>query len=205
MTAGPGQPHTTQAARLAVLLSGGGRTMVNLADAIDRGELNARIGLVIGSKECPGVQRARDRGFVTEVIPGVIPAAELEQLLRRERIAWVVLAGYLKMLEVPAAYEGRVVNIHPALLPRHGGKGMYGHHVHEAVLAAGDAESGCTVHLVNAEYDRGPIVLQRRCPVQPGDTPDTLAARVFEQECLAYPEALRQLFDRDGVEPPKGA
>ena len=100
--------------------------MVNPADAVDRGDLNARIGLVIGSKQCPGVQLARDRGFVTEVLPGVIPAAELEQLLRRERIAWVVLAGYLKMLELPPAFEGRVVTIHPALLPRHGRKGMYG-------------------------------------------------------------------------------
>lgn len=190
--------------RLGVLLSGGGRTLLNLADEIDAGRLDARIGLVIASRECLGAQRARERGLAVEVIPGVIPADSLEHLLRRERIAWVVLAGYLKLVDVPAAYQGRVVNIHPALLPRHGGLGMYGHHVHEAVLASGDSESGCTVHLVDDEYDRGETVLQLRCPVLPGDTPDTLAARVFEQECAAYPAALRRLFAERGTEMPAG-
>jgi phosphoribosylglycinamide formyltransferase-1 len=103
----------------------------------------------------------------------------------------VLLAGWLQLLRIPAMYEGRVMNIHPALLPKFGGKGMWGHHVHEAVLAAGERESGCTVHLVNNEYDAGPVVLQRACPVLPGDTPDTLAARVFEEEKLAYPDAVR--------------
>ncbi|MCC7388518.1 MAG: phosphoribosylglycinamide formyltransferase [Phycisphaerales bacterium] len=197
----PGAPAR---ARLAVLLSGGGRTLLNLADQIDAGALDAQIALVIASKDCAGADRARARGFAVEVIPGTIPAPRLEQALRAERIAWVVLAGYLKLVEVPRAYAGRVVNIHPALLPRHGGKGMYGHHVHQAVLDAGDHESGCTVHLVDAEYDHGRTVLQRRCPVLPGDTPDTLAARVFEQECAAYPEALRQLFAESGTAPPAG-
>ncbi len=89
-----------------------------------------------------------------------------------------------------------MVNIHPALLPDFGGPGMYGHRVHEAVLASGKKESGCTVHLCDSAYDRGPIVLQRRVPVLPGDTPDTLAARVFGAECEAYPEALRCLFEK---------
>jgi phosphoribosylglycinamide formyltransferase-1 len=88
------------------------------------------------------------------------------------------------------------VNIHPALLPDFGGPGMYGHHVHEAVLASGCSSSGCTVHLCDPEYDRGPIVLQKSCPVLPGDTADTLAARVFDLECEAYPEALELLFAR---------
>lgn len=191
-----------QPARLAVLLSGGGRTLLNLADQIDAGRLDAEVALVIASRECAGAERARARGFPVEVVPGVIPATQLEHHLRRARIAWVVLAGYLKLVHVPPAYAGRVVNIHPALLPRHGGRGLYGHRVHEAVLAAGDAESGCTVHLVDAEYDHGPTVLQRRCPVLPGDTPDSLAARVFEQECLAYPEALRNLFREAGTQAP---
>jgi folate-dependent phosphoribosylglycinamide formyltransferase PurN len=185
-----------------VLLSGSGRTLLNLADEIDAGRLDARIALVIASRECPGAQRARDRGFAVEILPGVIPAAQLEPLLRRERIHWVVLAGYLKFIHVPQAFAGRVVNIHPALLPRHGGKGMFGHHVHQAVLDAGDAESGCTVHLVDDQYDHGATILQRRCPVLPTDTPDTLAARVFEQECLAYPEALRQLLASAPTPPP---
>ena len=191
-------------ARLAVLLSGGGRTLLNLLDEIDAGRLAAEVRLVIASKECPGAERARARGLPVEVTPGVIPGERLEQALRRERIAWVVLAGYLKFVHVPQAFAGRVVNIHPALLPRHGGKGMFGHRVHQAVLAAGETESGCTVHLVDDQYDHGATILQRRCPVLPNDTPDTLAARVFEQECFAYPEALRQLIASQGNDLPAG-
>lgn len=197
-------PPARGPAPLAVLLSGGGRTLLNLADEIDAGRLDARIALVIASRECPGAERARARGFRTEIIPGVIPAPALEQRLRDSRIAWVVLAGYLKLVDVPPAYAGRVVNIHPALLPRHGGAGMYGERVHSAVLAAGDPESGCTVHLVDEQFDHGPTILQRRCPVIPGDTPETLAARVFEQERLAYPEALRTLLARPGAHEPPG-
>jgi phosphoribosylglycinamide formyltransferase-1 len=185
-----------------VLLSGSGRTLLNLLDEIDAGRLDAEVALVIASRECLGAQRARERGLHVEVIPGVIPAADLQHRLAAARIAWVVLAGYLKYVNVPPAYVGRVVNIHPALLPRHGGYNMYGDRVHEAVLAAGDHESGCTVHVVDEHFDQGPIILQRSCPVLPGDTPDTLGARVFEQECIAYPEALRLLFAERGTEAP---
>lgn len=182
-------------ARLAGLISGGGRTLLNILDHIDSGSLSATVPLVIASKECAGAQRCRDRGLHVEVIPGRIPAPLLQSLLDHHRIDWVVLAGYLKLIDIPHAYEGRVVNIHPALLPRHGGPGMYGHFVHEAVLKSGDSESGCTVHLCDARYDSGPTLLQKRCPVLPGDTPDTLAARVFECELQAYPLALRGLID----------
>jgi folate-dependent phosphoribosylglycinamide formyltransferase PurN len=185
-----------------VLLSGSGRTLLNLLDEINAGRLDAEVALVIASRECLGAQRARERGLHVEVIPGVIPAADLQHRLAGARIAWVVLAGYLKYVNVPPAYVGRVVNIHPALLPRHGGHNMYGDRVHEAVLAAGDHVSGCTVHVVDEHFDQGPIILQRRCPVLPGDTPDTLGARVFEQECIAYPEALRLLFAERGTEAP---
>jgi phosphoribosylglycinamide formyltransferase-1 len=119
-----------------------------------------------------------------------------------------VLAGYLKLVNIPPGYERRVVNIHPALLPGFGGAGMYGHRVHEAVLASGDGESGCTVHFCDEVFDRGPIILQKRCPVLPGDTPDMLAARVFDLECRAYPEALQLLFSRVvpvGARPAEGA
>ncbi|MDQ7014265.1 MAG: phosphoribosylglycinamide formyltransferase [Planctomycetota bacterium] len=184
----------TEPARLAVLLSGGGRTMLNLLDEINAGRLDAEIVLVIASRECPGAARARERGIPVEIIPGRIAAQTLQQRLESSRIAWGVLAGYLQLVDVPPAYAGRMVNIHPALLPRHGGPGMFGNRVHRAVLDAGETETGCTVHLVDAEYDQGKTLLQRRCPVLPGDTPDTLAARVFEQECLAYPEALRALL-----------
>jgi phosphoribosylglycinamide formyltransferase 1 len=102
-----------------------------------------------------------------------------------------LMAGFLSLWEIPQDWRGRVMNIHPALLPKFGGQGMHGEHVHAAVLAAGEKESGCTVHFADNTYDTGPIIVQRRVPVLPGDTPDTLAARVFEQECLAYPEAIR--------------
>lgn len=193
MTDSTAQPSQSRP-RLAVLLSGGGRTMLNLLDEIEAGRLLAEVALVIASRPCKGAEHARQRNIPTKLIPGRIPATTLQQEFERSRIAWGVLAGYLQLVDVPPAYAGRVVNIHPALLPRHGGPGMYGHHVHQAVLDAGDTESGCTVHLVDAEYDRGTTLLQRRCPVLPDDTPDTLAARVFEQECIAYPEALRSLL-----------
>ncbi|MCC6660064.1 MAG: phosphoribosylglycinamide formyltransferase [Phycisphaerales bacterium] len=182
--------------RLAVLLSGSGRTLVNLLDHIDSGALKAAIPLVIASRECVGAQRARDRGVpAVLVVPGTIPAATLATVLDEHRIDWVVLAGYLKLVEIPPAYRGLVVNIHPALLPDFGGPGMHGRHVHEAVLAARRTQSGCTVHLCDEVYDRGRVILQKRCPVLPDDTPETLAARVFELEKAAYPEALARLLE----------
>lgn len=184
-------------ARLAVMLSGSGRTLLNLLDAITRGELPATIALVIASRQCPGADHARNAGIDTLIIPGDIPANQLEALLDQYRIDWVVLAGYLRKVSIPPPYAGRVVNIHPALLPHFGGPGMYGHHVHQAVLASGAHESGCTVHLCDDVYDHGPIVLQRRCPVLQGDTVETLASRVFALECEAYPEALRNLIAAD--------
>lgn len=184
----------TSPARLAVYLSGGGRTLLNLHDEILAGRLPAEIAVVVASKQCAGAERSRARGLPTLVVTGSIAAADNAELLRDYRVDWVVLAGYLKLFHIPPGFEGRVVNIHPALLPQYGGPGMYGHHVHEAVIAAGETESGCTVHLCDGEYDRGRIVLQRRCPVRPSDTPDSLAARVFELEKAVYPEALGLLL-----------
>ena len=180
--------------RLAVMISGGGRTLLNLLDRIAKGDLQAQVALVIASSECAGAEKSRAAGLPTLVIPGRIPAQKLETVLREHRIDWVVLAGYLKLVDIPPAFNGRVVNIHPALLPKHGGPGLYGHFVHEAVLKAGDKVSGCTVHLCDSRYDTGPIVLQREVPVLPGDTPDSLAARVFEAEREAFPQALRKLL-----------
>lgn len=182
-------------ANLVVLLSGGGRTLLNLQDRIDDASLNARVSLAIASRPCAGVDRARARGLKTTIIPGRIPRDTLAKLLDDAHADLVVLAGYLQLIEVPEQYRGKIINIHPALLPAFGGPGMFGHHVHEAVLKSGATESGCTVHLVDDRYDSGRILLQRRCPVLPGDTPDTLAARVFEQECLAYPAAIAELLN----------
>ncbi len=124
--------------------------------------------------------------------------ARLLHVLQDAEIDYICLAGFMFLLpeEVVRKYEGRVLNIHPALLPKYGGKGMYGSHVHEAVLAAGDSESGCSVHLVNEVYDEGETVLQKRCPVLPDDTPETLADRVLDLEHEAYPEALKMVVER---------
>lgn len=181
-------------ARLAILISGGGRTLANLHDLISRGDLPATIPLVIASRDCPGAALARGRNLHVEIIPGEIPRDQLASTLDAHKVDLVLLAGYLKKLHIPKPYLGRVLNVHPALLPKFGGPGMFGRRVHEAVLAAGERESGCTVHFCDDEFDTGPIILQRKCPVLPTDTPETLAARVFEEERLAYPEAIRQLI-----------
>jgi formyltetrahydrofolate-dependent phosphoribosylglycinamide formyltransferase len=184
--------------RLGVLISGGGRTMINLLDCIRRSELNAEITVVISSlSTVAGVERARKAGLPVKIIrrkdhPDIDAfSARIEEELMAAGVDLVVQGGWLCLWKIPPQYENRVMNIHPALLPSFGGKGMWGHHVHEAVLAAGCKVSGCTVHFATNEYDRGPIIVQRTCPVQDDDTPDTLAERVFEQECLAYPQAVR--------------
>lgn len=202
MTSPSPPSSTSQAApaRLAVLLSGSGRTLVNLLDHIRAAKLSATIPLVIASRECVGAQRARSADIPLHVIPGDIPADELSRLLADYQIDLVALAGYLRLVNVPSAYRGRIVNIHPALLPAFGGKGMYGDRVHAAVIASRAKQSGCTVHVVDDVYDQGPILLQKTCPVLPNDDPHTLAARVFGLECEAYPEALQHLIRR-GVQP----
>ena len=192
--------HLDQPLRLGVLLSGGGRTLLNLQDEIDADRLPAEVSVVIASRDCAGVKRARTRGLRTEVVPyrqyGPDRLAEysgrIAEILDAAGVELVCLAGFLSKFIVPDRYAGRVLNIHPALLPKFGGRGMFGHHVHEAVLASGETESGCTVHEVTNDYDAGPIVLQRKVPVLQGDTPETLAERLFRQECVAYPEAIRK-------------
>jgi phosphoribosylglycinamide formyltransferase-1 len=180
--------------------------MVNLAEAIAAGELDAEIALVISSrKAAKGIERARELGLPVEVFrPQDHDSREafLEAQTARMRAAepdLVVMAGYLLHYPVPEGFEGRILNIHPSLLPAYGGQGMYGEHVHRAVLAAGESESGCTVHVVDDVFDHGPMVLQTRVPVEPGDSPDSLAARVFDAECRTYPTAIRKhgeaLFD----------
>jgi formyltetrahydrofolate-dependent phosphoribosylglycinamide formyltransferase len=183
--------------RLGVLLSGGGRSLQYIHDEIQAGSLCATIALVISSH--PGVfglTRAEGLGLETLMIDGKTTPAEefsrrIADALRRARVDLVCMAGFLCHWRIPAEFENRVMNIHPALLPEFGGRGYYGHHVHEAVLAAGRKVSGCTVHFADNEYDHGPIILQRTVPVLPDDTADSLAARVFEQEKRAYPEAIR--------------
>jgi len=184
---------------IVTTLSGGGRTVLNLLDRIEQGRLDARILLAIANRTCAGIERLAARGLEVDLVPWTKEttpedfAARVCPRIEATGARLVCHCGFLRMLRIPEAWKNRVMNIHPALLPAYGGKGMYGARVHAAVLAAGEKQSGCTVHFSNNEYDAGPIIVQRRVPVLPEDTPESLAARVFEQECEAYPEAV-QLF-----------
>ena len=186
---------TSSPIKLAVLISGGGRTLVNLQERIDAGELDATIEIVVSSRsDVRGVERSRALGLPTLVLEAKSLGNDTFQSSLADAVDGVDLvcmAGFLSMWTISDAWYGRVINIHPALLPEFGGQGMYGRRVHEAVLESGKKQSGCTVHFCDNEYDNGPILLQRKVDVLPGDTPDTLASRVFEQECIAYPEAIR--------------
>ena len=195
--------------RLAVLASGGGRSLENLADKIGAGELDADLALVlVNTPDAGAIARAQrlrlelavvdHRSFAT---PSEFSAAVFREIEARQ-IDLVVLAGFLRLLLIPESWRGRVINIHPALLPKFGGKGYYGDRVHAAVLAAGEDVTGCTVHYVTNEYDAGPPLLQRRVPVKPGDDVHTLAARVFEEEKAALPEAIALHFADPRRAPP---
>jgi phosphoribosylglycinamide formyltransferase 1 len=184
--------------RIAVLASGGGTTLQNLLDRIADGRLRAEVAVVISNNaDAIALERAR-RGRIPAFVVDRKEAGSREVFSRRifdhcrqARADLVCLAGFLQLIDVPDDFLGRVMNIHPALIPAFCGKGYYGHHVHEAVLAYGAKVSGCTVHFADNEYDQGPIILQRTVPVLEDDTPDRLALRVFGQECEAYPEAIR--------------
>jgi len=168
---------------------------LNLHQRIEDRSLRAVIATVVSSREdVAGVERSREAGLPTLVIErrGLTPDAFQRELTQAVAGADLVcMAGFLSLWRIPDEFYGKVINIHPALLPEFGGAEMYGRRVHEAVLAAGKTISGCTVHFCDNQYDHGPIILQRTVPVLPDDTADALAGRVFEQECIAYPEAIR--------------
>lgn len=191
-------PSTEGALRLGCLISGGGRTVLNLAEALERDSIPADIRVVIAHREAvAGVRRCREAGLPVTIVPlggsDESPDAvsdRVDQALEKAGVDMVCLAGYLRHFRVGSRWQDRVINIHPSLLPRHGGPGMYGSRVHAAVIEAGDAVSGCTVHAVDEIYDHGAVIHQRECPVLPGDDIDSLAARVFAEECLAFPEVI---------------
>ncbi|MHC4242906.1 MAG: phosphoribosylglycinamide formyltransferase [Planctomycetota bacterium] len=183
--------------RLGVLISGGGTTLINILEYIKQGKLNAEVGIVISSRSTvAGVERAKNAGLDVRIIrrkdhPDIDEFSKcIEAELVAVNVDLVIQGGWLCLWKIPDRYENRVMNIHPALLPSFGGQGMWGHHVHEAVLKSGCKISGCTVHFCTNEYDKGPIIVQRSCQVRDDDTLETLAARVFEQECIAYPQAI---------------
>ncbi len=184
--------------KIAVLLSGSGRTLENLLQCRDAGDLPADIPVVISSRsQNRGVEIARAAGIETHVLTRKQAPARAErtqrtlEILARHDIDLIVMAGYLLQLDILPEWEGRIINIHPSLLPLFGGRGMYGNNVHAAVLESGMKVTGCTVHFVIQEYDAGPIILQRCIPVEDDDTVESLAARVFALECRLYPEAIR--------------
>jgi formyltetrahydrofolate-dependent phosphoribosylglycinamide formyltransferase len=184
--------------RLGVLISGGGTTLMNILEYIKKGKLNAQVAVVISSRSTvAGVEKAKNAGLDVRIIrkkdlPDIDEFSKrIEEELVAANVDLVIQGGWLCLWKIPSRYENRVMNIHPALLPSFGGQGMWSHHVHEAVLKAGCKVSGCTVHFCTNEYDKGPIIVQRACEVKDNDTPDTLAARVFEQECIAYPKAIK--------------
>lgn len=188
----------THPIRIAVLLSKSGTSLQNLIDRINDGRLNAQIVAVISNNaEAFGLQRARQAKIPAFSVSRkeCASVAEFSQRVfdhcRAAKAELVCLAGFLQLIEVPGDFQGRTMNIHPALVPAFSGKGFYGHHVHEAALAMGVKVSGCTVHFVDNEYDHGPIILQRTVEVHDDDEPKNLAARVFDAECEAYPEAIR--------------
>ncbi len=191
--------------RVAVLVSGGGSNLQALLDAQKAGQLpEAEIVLVVSSRAgVQALERAKNFGVPSLVLePRQFADDEtfqktLEAELVKARTDVVCLAGYLRKLgtNLISRYRGKILNIHPALLPKFGGPGMYGHRVHEAVLAAGEKESGCTVHIVDEEFDHGPVLAQTRVPVMPGDTADQLAARILEEEHRLYPGVLRKFTE----------
>lgn len=186
--------------RLAVLISGGGTTLTNLVSRINAGTLDAQVPLVVASRpDCGGIQRAKDADIPCQVVTrkqfdSVQAFSDrIFSLCREAQVDLVVCGGFLALIRIPQDFLGRVINIHPSLIPAFCGKGFHGHHVHEAVIKRGARVSGCTVHFVDDEYDHGPIIVQKTVAVEDTDTADTLAARVFAAECDALPEAI-QLF-----------
>lgn len=187
---------------LGVLLSGSGTTLQNFLDRIEIGELDATVCCVIASRPgIAGIDKAERAGIPHHLVPRRehpdTPSfsAAVTAVLERYEPDLVLLAGFLSLWHIPPAFAGKVMNIHPALIPSFSGKGYYGMRVHRAAIDAGVKLSGVTVHFADNVYDHGPIILQRAVPVLEQDTPETLQARVFAEECEAYPEAVRLFLE----------
>ena len=200
-------PLPTKPLRLAVLISGSGRTLANLLERSAAGSLAATVDLVLANRDLiGGLEIAAAAGVPTVVLPRAgQPLADWSNAvfdrIRDAGVDLVVMAGFLQLLEIPPDFTGRVINIHPSLLPAFGGKGFYGEHVHRAVLKRGCTVSGCTVHFVDNEYDHGRIILQQAVPVLPEDDHERLAVRVFKAECDTLPAAINQLAALTKLEP----
>ena len=188
--------------RIVVLISGGGTTLRNLIEKIAAGTLRAEISAVISSSsDAKGLHFAAAANIPAQIVDlkSFSSVADFSRAVfdhcRSAKANLVVMGGWLKLLNIPDDFAQRVINIHPALIPSFCGKGMYGPRVHDAVLASGAKVSGCTVHFVDNEYDHGPIIAQRAVPVLEGDTPSSLAARVFAVECELYPQIINWIAE----------
>ncbi|MBR5001525.1 MAG: phosphoribosylglycinamide formyltransferase [Firmicutes bacterium] len=191
---------------MSVLVSGGGTNFQAVIDAIEQGDIPCGqiVQVISSTSKAYSLERAKNHGIKAKVIgkenyPDMSDRTDaILAALKEEETDMIVLAGYMSVLDARLidAYRDRIINIHPSLIPKYCGKGFYGHHVHEAVLAGGETESGATVHFVDEGVDTGKIILQRTVPVEPGDTPDTLAARVLKVEHTILPLAVKQLTEQ---------
>lgn len=190
---------------IVVFASGSGSNFQSIVDAVQSGRLNARVAALITDRgDIGSIDRAQRAGIPVHILNPVSFKSKdayseaLLSTLQELRTDLIVLAGYLRL--VPAtviqAYEGVILNIHPSLLPRYGGKGYYGSRVHKAVIDAGDPVSGCTIHVVTEEYDEGPVIAQAEVQVLPDDTPETLAARILKEEHRLYPETINTYLQK---------
>ena len=183
--------------KMVILVSGGGTNLQRIIDCIGTGEIpNAEIALVVADRECFGLQRAEKHGIKNVIIKRGKDFSEKLADVLPENTDLIVLAGFLSILnkEFCERFPGKIINIHPALLPKFGGKGMWGHHVHEAVKAAGETETGMTVHWVTREIDGGGIIAQYRTPLSPTDTADDIAAKEHELEMKYFPEVIEEVI-----------
>ena len=197
MSSSPSTAKKVSPLKIVVMISGGGTTLRNILEHIEAGKLDVSVCAVISSSSkakglqyaeranCPSHVLIRKKYETTESYSEAI-----FNICREAKSDLIVLGGFLKHLKIPDDHINKVINIHPGLIPSFCGKGFYGHHVHQGVLDYGAKVSGCTIHFVDDDYDHGPIILQRVVDVDEEDTADTLAARVFEAECRAYPEVL---------------
>lgn len=185
---------------IVVLVSGGGTNLQRIIDCIESGEIpNAQISLVVADRECFGLQRAKNSNIPCKLIPrGKTFSSELQKVLP-ENTDLIILAGFLSILnkEFCETFSGKIINIHPSLLPKFGGKGMWGHHVHEAVLEAGEKKSGATVHYVTSGIDEGAIILQKSFDISLDETLITLAGKIHEIEFEILPKAVNLVLNND--------
>lgn len=186
---------------ITVLISGSGTNLQRIMDCIQQGEIrNATINLVVADRECFGLERAENQSIKNVLIPrGKYFSDKLDALIPDDTDL-IVLAGFLSILkpEFCDKWQQKIINIHPSLLPKFGGKGMWGMHVHQAVIDAGEKESGATVHYVTSGIDEGELILQEKISVDPNDTPETLAAKVHEVEYAIFPKAIDKVLNQEG-------